>query len=335
MTAHNVSGWTAFWFSPSRPSQLTWIRRGLCAVTAVYFASAIADVDTWYVRGAPSSSTNLATFFRTAELTSDARWMVSPLFIWDSVFATSALGESALVYRGYLLLGILLASLVGFSDRLGRFELPGWCARLVRGSWLPALLWIWFVGWANRVVLLAGVVEPVLSVSLAAIAIAPSASAGSGTQQPEGVSWRATLSRRLLAVQATLISILTTATMLASPTWWNGTGAYALVAPEEDRLFSATDTAFRTPLIYESTTALIVCLLPIGIVLAWRTGTRKWGIGLVVGWCGLVGFLSANLLYAATLGIIVTAIGTDEAVHISAGASGAEKLDGGNVDVTP
>lgn len=335
MSASSPTRWAQFWFAPSPPAELNSIRRALCVVVAIYFASALPDVTTWLSRGAPASSSNLATFFRTAELTSDARWMVSPLFVWDSIFGSSSLGESATIYRCYLLIGIALSILVGVSDRLLRPGMPIWATRLLRSGLPTLILWVWFVGWANRIVLLAGIVEPILSLSLAALAIAPIAGSHFGDGVSELGQWRTTLSRRLLAVQATLIAALTTATMLASPTWWNGTGAYAIVAPEQDRLVTTTDTFFQTPLVYELTTVLIVCLLPIGILLAWQGGsdgkTRPIGLGLVWCWCALVGFLSANLLYAATMGIIAAAIGDPEKNHTTAGANGATRLDGGSV----
>lgn len=316
-----LNHWTAFWFAPSSPAKLTWIRRALALIVAIYFAAALIDVPTWFSRGAPASSSNLSTFFRTAELTGEARWMASPLFLWDAIIGESSLGESSLVYRCYLVIGILLAMLVAFADQLGRFKLPGFCVRIACSSWAGLLLWIWFVGWANRIVLLAGIVEPILSVSLAALAIAPVAAASE--RDSVTLSWRATLSRRLLAVQATLIGALTTATMLASPTWWNGTGAFALVAPEEDRFFPATGSFFETPLVYEMTTLLIVVLLPLGLFFAWKGSTRRIGIGLVWAWCLIVGILSANVLYAATLAIIATSIGFDEVNRTTAGANGA------------
>ena len=312
MKGHALSGWSAFWFSPSPLGTLGFVRRALCVVTAIYFASALGDIETWFQRGAPASSANLATFFRTAELTSDARWMVSPLFVWDALFAGSVWGESAIVYRGYLLLGILLALLVAVSDRMDRVNLPSRVSKLLGSCWPSVLLWIWFVGWANRIVLVAGIVEPVLSVSLAALAIAPIAHRMTGQSGPESLSWRTTLSRRLLAVQASLIGILTTATMLASPTWWNGMGAYALIAPVEDRLFDVRGSFFESPLVYELTTALIVCALPVGIAFAWQPPWRRIGIGLILAWCFLVALLSANVLYAVTLGIIASTIGTKE-----------------------
>ncbi|MCS7469253.1 hypothetical protein NZK35_21600 [Stieleria sp. ICT_E10.1] len=327
-----VTRWTEFWFAPSPVATLGNVRRGLCLVTAIYFASALADVETWFARGAPASSSNLATFFRTAELTSDARWMISPLFIWDALAGESALGESAFVYRSYLLFGVGLAVFVAVGDRLAGWKLPAQLSAVGESNWPSVLLWVWFVGWANRIVLLAGTVEPLLSLSLAAVAIAPVGRIRSDRESPRPFSWRTTLAHRLLSVQATLIALITTATLFASPVWWNGTGAYALVAPAQDRLLTVTGTFFETPLVYELLTALIVCVLPVGIFLAWKPATGKLGVAMVVAWCGVVGLLSANLLYAATLAILATTVGWKESYRTPAGAIGAKSLNDGGTD---
>ncbi|MCC9601338.1 hypothetical protein LOC67_12350 [Stieleria sp. JC731] len=300
---------------------------GLGIVTAVYFISALIDVSVWYPAGAPASTTNLAEFFRTAELTGDARWMVSPLFIWDSTFQGSTLSENTWIYRGYLIIGVLLSLSMAFADRIDKIA-PAFLAKFCQQGGLAALVWIWFVGWANRTVLLAGVAEPLISMSLAALIIAPLTPRKKGEARH---SWRTNFSRRLLACQATLVSLLTTATMLASPIWWNGTGAYALVAPVEDRFFDVRGGWFETPWVYECLTALLVIMLPLGIYLAWHAGTRKKGVVLVVAWSVLVGFLTTNVLYAATLAIIATTLGDRDTKHAPAGAYGADTLVDGNM----
>ena len=300
----------------SLQKRLAPIRRGLCAVAGLYFLSALGDVEIWYAKGAPASTSNLATFYRTAELESDARWMLSPLFVADRLLRDGSLGESSALYCAYLVIGIILAVLAGAGDRI-RDVLPG-LGRIISGSLPVWLLWIWFVGWANRIVLVAGICEPVLSVSLAALALAPVV--------PEARhSWRVTLATRLLAVQFTLIGLLTSATMLAGTVWWDGTGAYALVAPAEDRFISVRESFFETPIIYESLTAFLVLALPLGLLLSWRQSDRKIGRLLLWTWCVLVALLSANVIYALTLGVLVLTVG--EKHHTSAGTNGAKTLD--------
>jgi hypothetical protein len=277
-------------------------------IAAIYFVSALVDVGIWYAADGPASSRQLATFFAEAELSEDARWMVSPLYLWDALFAGSSLSESATVYRIYLLIGVGLALLVAASDFLPTLGLPDRLGQSMRWSWPVWLLWVWFVGWANRIALLAGTVEPILSMSLAALAIAPigTSDLSAGSVQR---SWRVALATHLIAVQATLLAVMTTALLVSAPVWWNGIGAYALVAPTESRLLDVRGTFFETPWVFEGLTAWLVCSLPLGLFRGWRPGTRRIGVGLMIAWCVIVGLLSANVLYAATFAVMATTIG--------------------------
>ncbi len=315
------------WFTPIECSQLRWVRFGLGLITLLYFAASLTDVGTWLSNGKPASSANLANFFRSAELADEARWMLSPLFVWDAAFSGTGLSESTLVYRIYLLIGILLASLTCLATWSRRPSFPSIIEAPLQSTWLGVLLWIWFVGWANRIVLLAGLVEPILSVSLAAIAIAP---LGPNSK----THWRAGFSRQLLRCQATLILLITTALMLSGAIWWNGMGAYALAAPSEDRVFDVVGSWFENSWAYELMTAWLVVSLPLGLFLAWRPAANVWkihrlgglqvkriGIVLIGLWCILVGLLSANLLYAATLAVIATSLDQSQ------NTNGARKTD--------
>src|SRR6056297_3425217 len=171
--SRTVTEWTRFWFQPAPVARQRTIRRLLCVLTALYFVSAIPDVPAWFAADAPASSQRLADFFRAADLSDDAAWMLSPLFAWDAAFAGTSLSQSPLVYRLYLIIGIFLAGWAAASDELARRTPSHRLQRLLKSSAPMIVLWLWFVGWANRVVLLAGILEPVLSVSLAAAAVAP------------------------------------------------------------------------------------------------------------------------------------------------------------------
>ncbi len=210
-TASAVNQWDRFWFADGSVQAAARLRALLCVITAAYFISALLDVSTWLVATAPFSTDRTGTFLQAAGLQSDARWMISPLFLLDSL-----LGSHAVVYYAYLLIGVALCVLVS----LGR-----------GGKAMPWLLWLVFVGWANRLVILAGISETLLSLGLFAAAIAPPAS----WRGDERSDWKAGFSLRLSAAQITLFAACTTATMLAGNVWWNGLGAYALVAPVEDR----------------------------------------------------------------------------------------------------
>lgn len=290
----------SFWFQSTDSHVIGRVRIALALVTGCYFVSAMTDVSTWFAVGAPASSSNLAGFFREAGLESDARWMISPLFLWDAIFAGTALSESTAVYQIYLVIGVLIAFGVAAlsTERVLIWRIP----RLLRGGLPVVLLWIWFVGWANRIVLLAGLVEPVLSLSLAALAIAPVCR--------EGVSWRNHFATRLIAVQGSLVLIATTALMLAGNVWWNGTGAYAMIAPVEDRWLDVRQSFFETTWVYELVSAITLLSLPVGLMMAWTSKWKRIGIGLILVWCFLVALLSMKILYALTIAIIAFTLGT-------------------------
>lgn len=312
MNDSSISGWKSFWFRPQSGETLTRVRTLLCITVSLYFLSAVPDVSTWYASGAPASSSNIASFFRTAELESDARWMVSPLYVWDALFSGSSLAESAVVYRLYLLLGVTLCVFTAFSFQLaGRLKESSLLQKFCLSSWPSALVWIWFVGWANRTVLLAGIFEPVASVSLAAMTIAP---------VDPACHWRHTFAKRLISLQTTMILLIASATMLASPMWWNGTGAYGLIAPAEDRLIALGGTPtesliaslMQNPWVYESLTLLIVVGLPVGCFLAWQRDWRKAGRGIIWCWCLAVALLGAHILYGLTIATLVLTFGADK-----------------------
>ena len=323
------NAWFRFWFQPSRAGGLDRVRQGLAVIVAVYFASAWGDLSLWYSYGGPASSTNLSGFLRDAGFAEEARWLISPLFLWDSLFQGTLWAEATWVYQLYVLIGIALAGWVALvipSSQVPTEKLPRGRVLRLMNSVAPLLLWIWFVGWANRISILSSIAEPILSVSLAAIAIAPVAPLDA-SKRFIALHWRNTLSRRLLSCQVTLIAVMTTATMLAGRCWWDGTGAYVLNAPAEDRLISVRGTWFEVPWVYESTTMFLVIALPLGIFLAWQRAptqwntARQWGVALVWVWCLIVALLSQHLIYAATIAVICMAIISDTGAAQTAPAS--------------
>ena len=280
------AAWDRFWFSPGSVQAAARVRAALCLLTAVYFVGSWSDSTQWLVGDAPFSASRASTFLQTADLENDARWMLSPLFLADRL-----LGSHAVVYRAYLLVAIGLCGIVAFG-RGGKIA-----------TWA---LWLAFVGWANRLVLLAGLTETLLSLGLFAAAIAPAASAFDSDK----LDWKAGFSLRLTAVQITLFAACTVATMLAGTIWWNGLGSYALLAPVEDRTFAfgEVDTFFASPLVYDSLTHLLVIALPIGMLLAWLR-PRSWiGPAIVFAWCAIVAILGSHWLYGLTFACMTLAI---------------------------
>ena len=291
--------WHQFWFASSHAALPARIRGGICLIAIAYFASCFSDLAFWYIDG-PLSGNRFASFLKLGELDDAARWIVSPLFLTDSL----------LVYQLYLLVGIVMAVVVA-AGKGGRV-----CA---------VMLWLLFVGWANRSTFLAGVSESLISLGLfagtiavpqAAWARSSPASANSEDLRSENLapgkptSWTNTLALRLWATQISVVIIATVATMLAGRVWINGLGAYALVAPAMDRAIDWT--VFGSPMlntwVHESLTHYLVWALPVGLVLAWTLGDGRLGRRLLWAWCLIVAILGSHFLYAASFALMVAAI---------------------------
>ncbi len=280
-----INRWDRFWFRPESVQHIALIRGILCLIAALYFLSCWADVAFWYGEGRPFSPQSTARFWQTAGLEQEASWNVSPLFLTDAVW----------VYHAYLLAGMAL-SLIVLTGRGGRFA--GW------------ILWMLLVGWANRAMILSGLTETLLSLGLFATAIAPAAPVWSFRQAKDESHWTARLSARLLAVQITMVGLVTCATMLGGRVWFNGVGSYALAASAEDRTidWTATGSWLVNPLVHEPLTHLLVLALPIGFALAWRESTWRYGQVILLSWCAVIAFLGSWWLYAATFATMVFAI---------------------------
>ena len=291
--------WDAFWFSPDWIVRAARLRVLLCLLAAAYFISSWSDIRFWYTGQGPLSPSRVASFLQSSGLQAEARWIVSPLFWFDSLW----------MYQTWLVASVALAVIVA-AGRGGRA--PAW------------LLWASVVAWANRSMFLSGIAETLLSLGMFATAIAPPVPAKKllpvggplkGRRADPGIDadsvrhWSAGFAIRLLAVQATLFVIATVCSMLAGPVWWNGYGAYAIAAPVQDRTIDWTQTLLVSGIVHETLTHLLVVMLPIGAVLAWRRGTWWLGQAMISLWCLVIALLSSHWLYAGTLAVMSLAMG--------------------------
>ncbi len=291
-----IGGWDRYWFSNAPIAPVSVIRGLLAMITLLYFLSAWSDAAFWYAEGGPLSATNVAEFLTTGGLESAGSWIVSPLF----------LTESARLYQLYLICGIATALAVLFGRG---------------GRWMSFLLWCFFVGWANRAMLLSGLAESLLSLGLFAAAISPAGSmwtalstkrhAKQNSSDELSVShWTAGFSERLLATQITVIGFATWVVMLGGRVWFNGLGAYALAAPVEDRTIDWTGAGsllVQAP-VHEGVTHLMMIALPLGLFLAWLPKSSQLGKLILVGWCLAIGMLGSHWLYAMTFAVLVFSI---------------------------
>tara|TARA_R110002049_G_scaffold72490_2_gene187207 strand:+ start:240219 stop:241127 length:909 start_codon:yes stop_codon:yes gene_type:complete len=276
-----VSRWDRFWFDPVTPVCVGRVRLMLVCLTIAYFASAWPDVDRWYSEGAVLSPDSAASFLRAAGLESQAKWVVSPLFLVTSGW----------VYRAYLALGIVVGVVV-MTGRGGRA-----CG---------FLFWALLVGWANRSMMLSSLSETLLSLGLFAAAIAVPCSAksvlsfGTGARDLTPRHWTNGLATKLLMAQTTVFGFATFATMLAGTVWWNGLGAYALAAPVEDRSIDWSQGLLTNSVVHDVLTTALVLAMPLGLAIVWLRGRSGLGIAVLCGWSLAIALLGSHWLYAST-----------------------------------
>lgn len=291
--------WDRFWFSAGCVDQSARIRLLLCVTAATYFLGSFSDVNFWYHNGGPLGGDRVAVFLEVGSLEGAAKWILSPLFLTNSLAVT----------YGYLVVGIGLAIFVGVG-RSPRSEQPSrWSF-----GWAFAF-WLVFVGWANRTMFVGGLAETLLSLALFASALSGLARPALLERRDPSESglcrrqhWTAGFSQRLMAVQITIVGVATFVTMLAGRVWHNGIGAYALAAPAEDRTIDWTNTMLVNPLIHETLSHAILVAIPIGLVLAWKPSTNQMGKCVLITWCIAIAVLGSHWLYAATFAIMVLAI---------------------------
>lgn len=275
--AGTLNGWDRFWFSPGPVATVVRIRSALAVIAFLYFASYWTEIGFWFADDGVLSRDVFARIVTATESGSESRWRFSPLFLTDSVF----------VMRAYLLIGMGLALAVGFGRG---------------GRWTAVGLWAVFLGLANRATAIAGLVELPLAFGLGYAAIAPNV--GSWKRSHD---WTAGLSMRLLQTHTSLWVLTVLLTQLAGVAWWNGTAAFGLAAPTSERLFDLTGL-LDSPTIGGSLTHLLVLLPLIGLPLAWIPSSNKYGVWMLMSWWLLLGFLSAELMYAATMVTLVASL---------------------------
>ena len=275
--------WNRFLFAPAGIHPIARVRGLLCLIAAVDFLGSLADAPFWFSDGGPLSSTRVSTFLQTGGLEDRATWIVSPLFLTDN----------GLVYQLYLAISVVICAVVA-AGRGGRAA--------------PWGLWLLFVGWANRGMIVAGLAETLLSLGLFASAIAPPSPAWARTHQgTETKSWLAGFATRLMSIQISVIGVATFVTMLGGRVWFNGLGAYALAAPVQNRAIDWTTHDWFVNL-HELVTHAMVIALPAGFLLAWNARTNRTGKGILVLWCFAVALLGSHWLYSAAFATMVLAI---------------------------
>jgi len=280
-----------FWFADRHEtSSLRFVRSGLSIVAIWYFVSHWSDINTWFATEGILSSIRIGGFLDAADLTSDATWRWSPLYLTGSGVAL----------RAYLVIGIFLAIATPFT----------------RSTRVPAImLWLWCVWLSNRSLMVSGPEELVLCFGLGYLAIASPKDlqkrdlVGSESPRSLACSWTTAFSRRLLQVHTSLLIGLTGLTMLSAKIWWDGTGSVSVAAPIGRRLINITEL-ITNPTIHELLTHAIIILALVSPIAIWFNATRNAAFfGLLI-WCLIMAVLSSQWMYLTTLAILLQSFRT-------------------------
>lgn len=270
-----ATSWTSFWFGAREPKKaLGVLRIGLAVISCWYFLSHFADAGKWFSSEGLLATSTLSQFFAAANLSDDAWWRISPLYLVDS----------AVVLRAYLVFGIVLAV----------------SSVIVKSSRIPALLlWLWCVWLANRSLMISGPEELALCFGLAYLAIASA---------PRFQHWTDSLALRLTQVHSLALIGFTGLTMLSSSVWWDGTGSVAAAAPTGRRTFDLTEI-LSSSWLHESLTHALVLTAIIAPVFIWFRKTQMAAYVALMVWCAIVALLTSQWMYLATVAVLLQCTG--------------------------
>jgi hypothetical protein len=257
------TAWTRFWFTPRNPVVLCLLRVLTGIVALYYVVSHSADLVRWF---GPDGVLNAST---TQRLTGADQLRYSFHYSYLYLAETPA---SLWILHGAGLL-VVLAFTLGIWSRLTSI-----------GSLIVVLAYV------HRAPLITGQLEPVLTMLLAYLCLAPtgrrfsldaawarhrlkmlSPSAGQGTDTQ--LSLGANISTRLIQLHLAGFCLMTGLNMLANDTWWAGEGVWWLIARTESRLVDLTRLA-HAPLVVNFWSHAIVAYLLLFGLLAWNRLAR-------------------------------------------------------------
>ncbi len=303
------TAWTRFWFTP-RDSVVLCLVRVLTGIVALYYiVSHSADLVRWF---GPDGILNAST---TQRLTGAEQLRYSFHYSYLYLAETPA---SLWILHGAGLL-VVLAFTLGLWSRLTSI-----------GALIVVLAYV------HRAPMITGQLEPVLTMLLAYLCLAPTGRHFSldavwarhrlkklgplaGQWTDTQLSLGANISTRLIQLHLAGFCLMTGLNMLAADTWWAGEGVWWLIARTDSRLVDLTGLA-HAPLVVNFWSHAIVAYLFLFGLLAWHRlarpillvlGVLVWvSLALVTGlvaWC--VTMLVASLAFVEPRQILAPAVG--------------------------
>ncbi len=276
-------GWRRFWFTPSDPLPLCVLRIAVGLVALYYVASFTSDLATWFSADGllPPNVVRTLTGADNPNLTGPAEYRFSYLYYLDSPGELWAVHVAGLIVLG--------AFIVGLASRV-----------------TSVLSLAVVLSYVNRAPMLTGPLEPVLTMALLYLCLAPSGAYLSldrlllrtrkGAKKPTAqvpqpqsrLSTAATVSLRLMQVHLAGFYAMMVLNQLGglvdfpyAGTWWRGEAVWWLIARPESRLVDLTFLHSAPYLINAWTHAIVLFELAFPL-LVWNRLARPLLLALAV-----------------------------------------------------
>ncbi|MCA9156814.1 MAG: hypothetical protein KDA72_00725 [Planctomycetales bacterium] len=267
-----IARWNLFWFDPRPRAALTLPRVAICLVAALWFVSFWSSAPAWLAADGLLAQPLSKRMLATDQI---AEWQVwSPLWFIQS---------PSLLY-GWLAAGVVLC-LVAASGLGGRLSL--------------AALLLWVIAWANRVVVLSGLVEPTLVACLGYLVVEPGLPLWNRSPSASA-KWTAGVARRLLQTHCWLLIAAGLLSQLGGLVWWRGEGVWWLAAAGRSNLFSIEQLRGH-PLVVNSLSHTVIAVQILALWLLTLPAARPLGIVCGVLVVIVYGGVADHGLFAALL----------------------------------
>jgi hypothetical protein len=287
LTSEAGAAWNRFWYQPSDPIVCSAMRIAVGSLTLAYLLAASFDLVRWFgpagmlpVQTAQQLSSSASTFLQTSYFSH----IQHPGLLW----AAHILGCL-----------VVVCWTIGFRSRLTN-----------------VLTLVVLLAYVHRAPQLLGPWEMVLSMLVFYLCLAPTGrywsldSRSTSARRPlpaEEKSWQANLSIRLIQVHLCGFYLTMAATMLASETWWTGSGLWWLMTRSQARVVDLTFLSQSEYLLNALSHGVVgltiafpvfvwnrlTCPLTLGLA-----GCLWLGLGMVTGQLGLAaGMLVASMAF--------------------------------------
>ena len=268
--------WNQFWFTPYSGPAIAWLRMATGAISLLWWLSFLPALSLWYGEEGVLPLSTLETLIGTG---SRSVYRFSWFYLGESLLLTSCLWILGLI-------AILLHTLGVF----GRVS--------------TLLAWSFVLSTVHRMPMITGLMEPVLTMSLAYLAIAaPQLNLGkirlccSEQTQPSPLDLSLNrLAIRLLQVHTLFFYVVMFSTQLRSDTWWEGEAIWTLLASSETRPVDLTGLG-RTPWVLNLFTHAVLLFEIVFPIFVWNHRLRPLLLTLNVIFWLFLGLTSGLLLF--------------------------------------